>query len=97
MSRKERKKQNKMRIRYRLEKEIKDFPEQKIANYPDLELTKLYHGCGIRHDNGFNILIEKDYPCLSPTHRIHWFCVNTKRFKMKNTRCITRSFCNTLI
>ena len=42
MSRKERKKQNKMRIRYRLEKEIKDFPEQKIANYLDLELTKLY-------------------------------------------------------
>ena len=25
-----------MRIRYRLEKEIKDFPEQKIVNYPEL-------------------------------------------------------------
>ena len=41
MFRKEREKQNKMRIRYRLEKEIKDLPEQKIANYSDLELRKL--------------------------------------------------------
>ena len=65
MSRKEKKKQNKMRIRYRLEKEIKDFPEQKLANCPDLELTKLFHGCGIRCNNGFNILIDKNYTSYS--------------------------------
>ena len=85
-----------MRIRYGLEKEIKDFLEQKIVNYPELETTKLYHGYGIRHSNGFNISINKSYPCLSPAHCIYWFYVNTKRFKMTNKRYIIRSFYNIL-
>ena len=96
ISRKERKKQYKIRIRYRLEKENKDFPEQKLANYPELGIIKLYHGCEIKDANCFNILIDKYYPCLLPTHCVHWFHANTKKFKMKNTRYITRSFYNTL-
>ena len=59
-----------MRIQYRSQ-ESKDFPEQKIANYPDEELSKIFHRCGLVQTNGLNTIIDKTYPCLSPTHHVH--------------------------
>ena len=35
-----------MRIQYRSH-ENKDFPEPKIGNYPDEELNKIFHKCGL--------------------------------------------------
>ena len=57
-----------MGIQYR---ENKDFPEQKIATYPDEELSKIFHGCRLVESNGLNTVIDKKYSCLSSTHHVH--------------------------
>ena len=38
-----------MKIGARISDVIKNIPEQRIAHYPSLEITKLYHGCGLKH------------------------------------------------
>ena len=86
-----------MKIEGRKKQEIMVFLEQKVVNYPPLEITKLYHGCGKKkHRNGFNVIIDKRFPCQSPMHRIYWFRPNTRRFKMTNSKYITRWFYNEL-
>ena len=59
-----------MRVKYRSQ-ENKDFPEQKIVNCPDKELSKIFQGCGLVETNNLNTIIDKGYPCLSPTHHVH--------------------------
>ena len=63
----------------------------KIDHYPNFDMPKFYHSCGIRKkSNGFNELIDQanDEICSSPTHMAHWkFCD-----KMSNKRYLTPSF-----
>ena len=80
-----------MRIQYRSQ-ENKDFPEQKIVSYPDEELTKIVHGCGLVQINSLNTIIDKRYPCLSPTHHVHDLQSKNKKYKLSNVRYVTRKF-----
>ena len=78
-----------MRIQYR---ENKDFPEQKIATYPDEELSKIFHRCGLVDSNLLNTVIDKKYSCLSPTHHVHNLRSKNKKYKLSNAKYITRKF-----
>ena len=80
-----------MRIQYRSQ-EDKDFPEQKIASYPDEDLSKIFQGCGLVQTDGLNTIIDKRYPCLSPTHNVHNLRSKNKKYKLSNIRYITRKF-----
>ena len=80
-----------MRIQYRSQ-EDKDFPEQKIASYPDEDLSKIFEGCGLVQTNSLNTIIYKRYPYLSPTHNVHNLQSKNKKYKLSNVRYITRKF-----
>ena len=75
-----------MKIEDRISDITKNFTEQKIVHHPSLAITKLYHVCGLNHQGGFNVLINKKYPCHTPTNHIFWFHPNAKKFKIKNKK-----------
>ena len=67
----------------------------KIDHYPNFNLPKIYHGCGVRKKcNGFNELIDQanDERCSSLTHVAYWKFRDTKKHKVSNKRYLTRSF-----
>ena len=64
----------------------------KVDNYPNFDLAKIYHGCGVtKKSNGFNDLIDRanDERCTSPTHVAYWKFRDTKKHKLSNKRYLT--------
>ena len=67
----------------------------KVGHYPNFDLPKIYHGCGVRKkSNGFNELIDRanDERCYSPTHAAYWKFRDTKKHKVSNKRYLRRGF-----
>ena len=66
----------------------------KVAQYPDSDLSKIYHGCGFKKRNRtmelINCTSNKTY--VSLTHMGYWKFCNIKRHKMSTKRYLTRSF-----
>ena len=56
------------------------------------QVSKIFHRCGLVEFNGLNIVIDKRYSCLLPTHYVHNLLSKNKKYKLKNIRCITRKF-----
>ena len=66
----------------------------KVAHYPDLDLPKIYHGCGFNKSNGMrkSVNCTSNETCISPTHMYYWKVCNTKKHKMSSKRYLTHSF-----
>ena len=84
-----------MKVKARIEKIMKDFPDQLIAHYPPLDIWKAYHCCGKKGNGWFNALVNlndvEDY-CISSTHCVSQKYKDTKKNKVGNMRYFMRSF-----
>ena len=66
-----------------------------IDHYPNFDMLKIFHGCGIRKkSNWFNELIDRanDGICSSSVHMTYWKFCDTKKDKMCNKRYVTCRF-----
>ena len=67
----------------------------KIAQYPDIGMPQIYHGCGlVRQENGLNEItkLKNSWGCRSPTQVLYWKFLNTKRHKVSSVRYLTCGF-----
>ena len=66
----------------------------KVDHYPDYDITKIYHGRGIKKNRGSNELMDQanSEMCPRPTHMTYWKFCNTKRRKVSNKRYVIRCF-----
>ena len=84
-----------MKVKARIEKIMKDFPDQLIAHYLPLDISKVYQGCGKKGKALFNALVnlnDVDGYCMSPTHHVFQKYKDTKKSKVRYMRYFTRSF-----
>ena len=57
----------------------------KVGHYPNFNLPKIYHGCGVmKKSNGFNELIDRvnDERCSSLIHVAYWKFRDLKKHKV---------------
>ena len=67
----------------------------KVDLYPNFDLPKIYHGCGVRKkSNRFNELTDRgnNERCSSLTHVMFWKFHDTKKHKVSHKRYLAHGF-----